>query len=285
MVGISYHELTSGTVKDERHTAGQRKQFLLICVVGAAVCGNAFINGGLFEPVVIRDDGIYPGGDFIYKVLEERDYATTAGVWRRIGKDLQPKIGAHELNLTDDLESTEIKFDDSLYAVYVDEVNKGFGRYFSGILIDQSQSELKDRLLETNVDVPMHLKNKDDRSSEHKFLRTKYEVGDLPSVRAAVATFPFTDGFVSALLHNYKVFPALHKYAKNNFDPKSNIVISMTCNRELKLCNHYVPMIESDKFFLDQPKTDEYLKLLEKKNKDQKKIEVIAKGLKKLLGF
>ena len=33
----------------------------------------------------------------------------------------------------------------------------------------------------------------------------EYQVGDLPSVRCAVATFPFTGGFISALMHNYKV--------------------------------------------------------------------------------
>ncbi len=72
MVGVSYHELTAGTSRSERHSAGQRKQFLLICVVGVAVCANAFINAGLLEPVVIRDDGIYPGGEYVHKVLEER---------------------------------------------------------------------------------------------------------------------------------------------------------------------------------------------------------------------
>ena len=35
---------------------------------------------------------------------------------------------------------------------------------------------------------------------------TPYEVGDLPSVRSAVAVFPYTGGFVSALLNNHKVY-------------------------------------------------------------------------------
>jgi len=284
MVGVSYHELTAGTKKDERYSAGQRKQFLVLCVIGVAVCANAFINAGLLEPVVIRDDGIYPGGEFVHKVLEERDFATTGGIWRRISKDLQPKIeGAPELDFEDD--SAMIKFDDSLYAVYVDDFTNGFGRYFSGILIDGSQSELKNRLLETNVNTDIHEKNRDDKSAENRFLRLKYEVGDLPSVRAAVATFPFTDGFVSALLHNYKVFPALSEYAKKDLGLKSNIVVSTTCNRELKLCNHYVPMIENDKFFLNQPKTEEYLKTLGEKNKDKKKFDVMVKGLKRMFGF
>ena len=72
MVGVSYHELTAGNPQAARHSAGQRKQFLLICVVGVAVCANAFINAGLFDAVTIKDDGIYPGGDFIYKLIEDK---------------------------------------------------------------------------------------------------------------------------------------------------------------------------------------------------------------------
>ncbi len=72
MVGVSYHELQSQAGKDARYSAGQRKQFLVICVIGAALCANAFINGGIFEDVVIKDDGIYPGGEFVYKVIEDR---------------------------------------------------------------------------------------------------------------------------------------------------------------------------------------------------------------------
>jgi hypothetical protein len=72
MVGVSYHELTSNINKDARHSAGQRKQFLVICVLGVAVLLHALINAGILESVVIKDDGIYPGGAFIYKLLEDR---------------------------------------------------------------------------------------------------------------------------------------------------------------------------------------------------------------------
>lgn len=280
MVGVSYHELTANQPQ-QRNTAGQRKQFLLICVVGVAVCANSFINAGLFEPVVIKNDGIYPGGDFVYKLLQDRDFATTGGIWRRIAKDLThddtPKLN---LNNEDQSNKTEETFDSMLYSVYIDNVNKGWGRYFAGILIDQSKTHLKDKLLERNEKI--QYMSEDDDTSESKFLRLKYEVGDLPSVRSAITTFPFTNGFISALLHNYKVFPALHKYAKQNHDPKSKIVISTTCNRKLKLCQHYVPMIESEKFLLGEPDTEEYLK---KKPNDALDLEKMFKGVKKLVGF
>ena len=72
MVGVSYHELTAQTAKDEQYKAGQRKQFLVICVIGFAIAANSFINAGLFETVMIDNDGIYPGGQFVYKLLEDR---------------------------------------------------------------------------------------------------------------------------------------------------------------------------------------------------------------------
>lgn len=77
MVGVSYHELQASSTaanggRRPRDSAGTRKQFLVVCILGAAVCANAFINGGIFEEVVIKDDGIYPGGDYIYKVIEDR---------------------------------------------------------------------------------------------------------------------------------------------------------------------------------------------------------------------
>jgi len=72
MVGVSYHELNANTPRSERHTAGERKQFLVVCVIGVAVLLNAFINAGLLEEVVIKDNVIYPGGEFIYKLVEDK---------------------------------------------------------------------------------------------------------------------------------------------------------------------------------------------------------------------
>ena len=145
-------------------------------------------------------------------MIWNRDYASTGGVWRRIGTDLQRKESTPTLNLDNsNNEQEEIKYDNSLYCVYVDKLIGGFGRFLCGILIDKSQSDLKDRLLGTNKRAEElrikynEGKENDDDNSEKQFLRQDYLVGDLPSVRAAVARFPFTDGFTSALLHNYKV--------------------------------------------------------------------------------
>ena len=80
-----------------------------------------------------------------------------------------------------------------------------------------------------------------------------------------------------------QVFPALYKYAKANLDPKSKIVISTSCNRDLKMCHHYIPMKDSEAFLLNHPDTDEYLKNLPKEAKTD--FNVYFKGVKKLLGF
>jgi len=241
MVGVSYHELTAGAQKKGRHSAGERKQFLVICVVGIAFLMNAFINAGLFEAVDIKNDGIYPGGEYIHKHIEHKDYASTAGTFRMIREDL------HSTEDEDDA-----IYDDDLFAVYLDIVDSsgGVGRFFSGILIDGSKAAWKQKLLEQNMK-----KKKEDASSLDKL---QYEIGDLPSVRCAVVKFPWTDGFVSALLHNYKVFPTLHAYAKKNFPEDQKFIISTTCNREKQMCTHYIPMIEQKKFLMGHPDTKDY---------------------------
>ena len=123
---------------------------------------------------------------------KKRDYAASAGLLRTIDDDLKATQPADKTT----------SYDDILYSVFIDnadaDVNMGDGRFFGGILIDKSQSSLKDGLFELNGVDASKMDNSDMKM-------TPYEVGDLPSVRAALAVFPYTGGFVSALLHNYKV--------------------------------------------------------------------------------
>eukprot|EP00558_Chaetoceros_sp_UNC1202_P000935 CAMPEP_0197258410 /NCGR_PEP_ID=MMETSP1429-20130617/81973_1 /TAXON_ID=49237 /ORGANISM="Chaetoceros sp., Strain UNC1202" /LENGTH=275 /DNA_ID=CAMNT_0042722513 /DNA_START=51 /DNA_END=878 /DNA_ORIENTATION=- len=274
MVGVSYHELNamSGNVqKTERHTAGERKQFLVVCVVGVAVLLNAFIGAGLMEPVMIRDDGIYPGGDFVYKMVEDKDYSSTGGLWRLVRGDL-----------TTAQEPDDSKFDDDLYSVYIDKPEGCMGRFFVGLLSGPRNADLKQKLLQSNVDNKM-------KTNENEFIKMEYDLGDLPSVRSAVATFPFTDGFVSGLLHNYKVFPALAKYARANLnlgtENGGKLVISTTCNREKQMCTHYVPMIQGEKFLMGHSDTEEYLKNGGDFESISVDLQKTIKGLKKMVGM
>ncbi len=165
-------------------------------------------------------------------------------------------------------------FDDDLYAVYIDMTSgsNGVGRFFTGIMIDESKTPMKQKLLEKNMS--MKKKNKND---------IPYEIGDLPSVRAAVAKFPWTDGFVSGLLHNFKVFPALFQYAKENFPADHKFIVSISCNRKKQMCTHYIPMIETDKFLMGHPDTQNYDGFEE----DQVSLDpqkLVSGGMKKLTG-
>lgn len=252
MVGVSYHELNAGTKRTERHTAGERKQFLVVCVVGLAFLANSLINAGIFETVNIKDDGIFPGGVFVHKFIEHQDSASTGGFWRETRADLLIEK-----------EGDDSMFDDDLYAVYVDLTHKygGVGRFFSGIMVDESKAPMKQKLLEANV-------NRKDK--------IPYEIGDLPSVRAGVVKFPWTDGFVSALLHNYKVTPALYEWSKKNLPEGQKFIVSVSCNREKQMCTHYIPMIETEKFLMGHIATENY----EGFEEDQVNLEQIYKGIK-----
>ena len=192
----------------------------------------------------------------------DRDYASTGGFWRETREHLLGKK-----------EGDDSGYDDDLYAVYIDmtaEYNS-VGRFFTGILIDESKAPMKQTLLETN----MQIKKKDKNE-------IPYEIGDLPSVRAAVAKFPWTDGFVSGLLHNFKVWPALYRYAQKNFPEGQKFFVSISCNREKQMCTHYIPMIESEKFLLGHSDTKDYGGLED--DKISFDLQKLMKGIKKLTG-
>lgn len=269
MVGVSYHELNANTPRSARHTAGERKQFLVVCVIGVAVLLNAFINAGLFEPVVVKD-GVYPGGEFMYKLVEDKDYAATGGLWRRIRRDLRT-----EHHLEDDK-----SFDKDLYAVFIDVDSSniaGTGRFFTGVL--NADSDTRQRILDVNGEVSKRDVN-DEKYTKFDFM--EYDIENLPNAKCAVATFPYTDGFVSALLHNYKVFPALVRHARA-LSSGGKLVISMTCNREKQMCTHYITLEEGEKFLLGHPDTSEYSgSSLEAISFNPDKV---MKGLKKLVGM
>ena len=186
-------------------------------------------------------------------------------------------------------------FDDKLYAVYIDDVTTSNGRFFSGLLTSEDSSangekhddsalnsdhSMKQRLL----DSPNREMSDFQRKERNEFERREYSIGTLPSVKCAVATFPYTDGFVSALLTNYKVFPTIAKYVKKM--AKGKLIISTTCNRDKLMCTHYIPLEDGDgeKFLIGHQSTETYLLGV---NKDDISLDPrkILKGLKKLAGM
>ena len=171
----------------------------------------------------------------------------------------------------------ETSFDNDLYSVYVDNLSSGYGRFFTGVLT-RNKPGLKKRLLDMNSIISTD-PTADNYSS---FQSLPYEVGNLPKTQTISATFPFTDGFVSALLHNYKVFPSLERYAKKNYPNEKHVIVT-TCNRKIKMCTHYLTVKGGEKFFMGHPNTEDWVQEdIVDLSLDREKI---VKSLKKLAGM
>ena len=189
-------------------------------------------------------------------------------------------------HLKPDQDADDAIFDDDLHAVYIDITNGkgGVGRFFTGALVQSSSSPLKQKLLEQNRSGKAEPLIKNGGFTD-ELDKVDYEIGDLPSVKSAVATFPWTDGFVSALLHNYKVFPALQAYATKNLPAGHKFIVSTTCNREKQMCTHYVPMLKTEKFLMGHPDTADY----DGREEDGISVDIspskLLKGLKKMIGM
>jgi len=265
--GFSYHELTANA---PRNSPAQRKQFLLICVGGFSVLLHAIISAGIMEPVSIYDDGIYPGGEFVHKLLV-RDYSASMGATRLVGEDLdtiQRRKEAEEdgMNENDErnLDTNLVKpapkgsFANLTYTVFMDNtdvpVGNGMGRFCSGVLLDPTTLFLKDRLLEANT---FERRNE----NEGDFWSHDYTVTTLPSVKAVIATFPFTNGFISALIHQFKVFPAMVKFAQEH-NVERPVVISSRCDVDKSMCTHYIPLEQGATFLMGQTDSATYAKTI-----------------------
>lgn len=106
------------------------------------------------------------------------------------------------------LDTTSVKptpkgsFANLTYSIFMDDtdvtVGNGMGRFCSGVLLDPTTLFIKDKLLETNS---FERRN----NNENDFWGHDYTVATIPSVRAVIGTFPSTNGFISALIHQFKV--------------------------------------------------------------------------------
>mmetsp|Transcript_11537 Transcript_11537/g.25865 ORF Transcript_11537/g.25865 Transcript_11537/m.25865 type:complete len:279 (-) Transcript_11537:144-980(-) len=242
---FNYHELT---MNEPRGSPAKRKQFIVICCVVSFVCGNALINAGGFNTVRIGQ-GKFTGGEFVYKTME-RDYAAFVGLSRTVGEDAGIPEADHE---------------NAVYSVFLDVdssagIPGGSERFMTGVL---NGKDVKKELMAFNADVVEQPPdayagdyNEGDKFGAHIY----YEVGSLPaSVNAAVCQFVYTGGFMSPLIYEYKVFPAMIKYAKKLLPEDSPIVIASTCSTKDKMCTHYIPLQKADKFYLGKrPLTKDY---------------------------
>ena len=123
------------------------------------------------------------------------DYSTSAGLARSIVEDLD--IG-------------EIEQGDFLYSIFLDSPMAMGGanqRFATGILVDKTGRDKKKRLMGLNegIRAVKYTDDDDDYSVEKVWKQIEYKSTSLPSLDAAIVQFPFTNGFVSALTHSYKV--------------------------------------------------------------------------------
>mmetsp|Transcript_40434 Transcript_40434/g.47311 ORF Transcript_40434/g.47311 Transcript_40434/m.47311 type:complete len:276 (+) Transcript_40434:191-1018(+) len=269
---MNYHELT---MNESRDSPAKKKQFLVISVGGFGIFLWALVTAGFLSPVQISEGVFVGGGEFVYKPMA-KDYASSMGLARA---------------MCSQLDIHEHKWVDIIYALYLDEtaVAGPDNRYMVGIFSNDSGPDGEERkrslLASNNFLEPRE-------SSDTKFLQHKsvpYEVGILPTnIKAAIVHFPYTNGFISLLLNNYKVLPAILRHVKSieGNDGIENFPVITTCSVEQQMCTHYAPLEQREQFMLGRPDTTTYLKEVEAKNTNSDGISTknIARGLKRLFG-
>ena len=249
---MNYHEMTMGQPRD---SASNRRQYLIICVVMAAAFGHSMLQAGALAAVTI-EQGTFNGGKFIYKYTK-RDYAAAGSLQEQIAKDCNLRIKNETA--------------DRIFAIYLDDPNGMGGRRqrFAAGLLDTGATNDKEldiparqaALLEKNNGriPPTKLELEEDGAFK-LWPKLEYKQTTLPSTKALVVQFPFTDGFVSAMILGFKVIPALRKAALEA-GADAPVVVS-TCSVKESMCTHYAPLKSAKTFLLGQPDTDTYMKAL-----------------------
>jgi len=265
---INYHELT---MSESRDSPARRKQYLVICTIMAAAFFHSLFTSGVLTSLDIMES-TFPGGEYVYKFVV-KDYATNQGVIAGIStNDLKRRKSAP----TEDL----------FYTIFLD--NSGDGsvgannqRYASGMLNGSPKD--KETLLSKNTKAPKLSAAEEEEKSFTEIQHTiQYEAATLPKVKALACNFPFTNGFVSALITTYKLVPGLMKYAESQ--GLVNPVVISTCSISQSACTYYVPLKETEQFLLGRPDSKTYQKTFGDKSNSQFLDWVkVSKGSKRML--
>jgi hypothetical protein len=234
---MNYHEMT---MNEPRDSPARRRQYLIICTIMAAVMLHALIQAGVLVSVTVDNDTEgFPGGTFVYK-LTSRDYAASNSLKESIQKDLGLKSNAETV--------------DMLYGLYLDDPNQLSGRaqrFAYGLLTDSSGSDQDKTLMALNDErTPATAVELEDLGAAFLWPKLTYEKTKLPATAALVATFPYTNGFVSAMMLGLKIIPALRKAAA--VEGAAPIVVVSTCSVKQSTCTHYVPLKQGKPFLLGQ---------------------------------
>lgn len=211
----------------------------------------SFITSGGFSSIDI-EEGVFPGGTFVFKQAK-RDYSASMGLARFIGKELglKPKDLA-----------------DVVYTIYLDDPRVVLGgreqRFAVGVLTNHKGEESGKQLLNKNREITEFTEKEFmELSAAELWPKIKYGKESLPKTKAAIVQFPFTNGFISALMLTWRIIPALRQHVEKT-SGKTPAVVITTCSVDDQMCTHYAPLKKGEKFLLGQPECKEYAKLLGK---------------------
>lgn len=208
---MNYHELTMSESKDSPQRRLQNR--VIYSIMASALVYSIFISGILvtIEPY----ETTFPGGNFCYKQFS-RDYAASMGLGRRFRKEALEAFPEKD----DEAEGISVKdrkkmIEDKVYHVYLDnpkDVGGAHSRWMSGFLVSDNVEKMNycDPLFEKNPGIQreneLH-QNEPNREKDAKELYNQaiFQSVALPSVDALAIKFPFSNGFLSALILSYKV--------------------------------------------------------------------------------
>ncbi|GAX28628.1 hypothetical protein FisN_1Hh581 [Fistulifera solaris] len=237
-------------MNEPRNSPQRRKQFLVICLVMAVCFLYSFTTSGGFTSIEI-EEGEFPGGSFVFK-RTKRDYAASQGLARFIAKEGGVEKKQHA---------------DVVYTIYFDDPRIVMGgrqqRFAAGLLAVEEDDRSK-QLLSKNFDI--HEYTDEDfieLSAAELWPKIKYETEVLPRTKAAVIQFPFTDGFISALMLTWRIIPALRQRVEQSGEGTPAVVIT-TCSVDDQMCTHYAPFSMGETFLLGEPDCKQYAKALGK---------------------
>ena len=256
---LDYHAMTIDEPKDSPQKKYQFRVTCLIMIVGFCFMT---IPAGILVPIQIME-GTFPGGTFIYKSTK-RDYVSSNA--------LEMYIGTEDLKL-----DYKHDFQDRIYTLYLDDLTLvKYGRsqrFASGYLSNSSKADrtIEETLLSYNRGIePLNRLELNTLAAEDLWPRIKYKKATLPKVKAAMIYFPSTYGLTSSIMMQFRILPALRKYATeqmqqqhtNQKQPQPAVTIITTCHVKHRMCTHYAPLEKGEIFLLGQANTNEYAKTL-----------------------
>ena len=177
-------------------------------------------------------------------VLHYRDYLTSAGTMRSLSDDL----------LLQDYEFRK----NQIYTIFLDNtklIPTNYKRSIVGTIVEKNNDDRRMLLLSKNDDntnddtsassdsnVYAEYKNDDDDKegrSERFWNSINYNIGIIPEkTNVLKVSFRFTNGFLSSMIHFWKVVPKIVEYIKKEKNIVEPVII-YTCNSEEQICTFY----------------------------------------------